>query len=265
MPDPQPVREARWFATLGPQASFPYEIEGYSPKPGDAIERHGSVVVYQRLADLPTDVVPWQVTAGDWDPQRVAVAVHVPTGSAFYYVTDASWTPSSLVLGSFLGRKEIGVFDTFDLGGVSWAWYAEIIRDVDAEGEPYTWTAYVCGRHPVPRLWTPAYIERAARLDRASRAAGSYAARMRTMGRQPVIERFDPQEIFDRDQWVCQICRTAVDPALRWPQMRTATLDHRVPLAAGGTHTPANVQLAHWACNLRKRNTLMPEDADRRQ
>jgi hypothetical protein len=189
------------------------------------------------------------------------VALHVPTGSAFYYVTDASWTPSSLVLGSFLGLNPIGTFDTFDLDGITWTWYAEIIRDVDARGEPYTWTAYVCGQHPVPQLWTPAYTERSARLDRTSRAAASYAARMRKIGQQPVIERFDPRDIFNRDRWICQVRRTAVDPTIQWPDMRTATLDHRLPLTAGGTHTPGNVQLAHWMCNLRKRDTCGPEGA----
>jgi hypothetical protein len=69
-PDPQPLREACWFATAGPQAPLPYEVHGYSPKPGDAVERHGSVTVYSRLADLPDGAAPWQVTAGDWDPSE---------------------------------------------------------------------------------------------------------------------------------------------------------------------------------------------------
>ena len=260
-PDPQPVRDPRAFATLGLEAPFPYEIHGYSPKPGDAVERHGSVTVYVRLADLPAGAVPWQATAGDWDAGRVVVAVHVPTGSAFYYVTDDSWSPTSLVLGAFRGLKPIGVFDSFDTGGIRWSWYAEIIRDIDAGGEPYTWTAYVCGLRSVPRLWTPAYTERSERLNRTSRAAGSHAARMRKIGQQPVIDRLDPQDIYQRDGWICQICRTPVDPTVPWPDMWTATLDHRVPLTAGGAHAPTNVQLSHWICNLHKGDTLLAEES----
>lgn len=45
-------------------------------------------------------------------------------------------------------------------------------------------------------------------------------------GQQPVIERFDPRDIFNRDQRIRQICRTAVDPTVRWPHTRTATLGH---------------------------------------
>lgn len=35
-------------------------------------------------------------------------------------------------------------------------------------------------------------------------------------------------------------------------QRSSYTLDHIIPLAAGGAHTYANVQLAHFLCNSRK-------------
>jgi len=36
------------------------------------------------------------------------------------------------------------------------------------------------------------------------------------------------------------------------PHPLAPTIDHVVPLAAGGLHEPANVQLAHFLCNARK-------------
>lgn len=43
-----------------------------------------------------------------------------------------------------------------------------------------------------------------------------------------------------------------MDPALKWPERMSASLDHVIPLAAGGPHTPENLQLAHLRCNAKK-------------
>ena len=65
---------------------------------------------------------------------------------------------------------------------------------------------------------------------------------------------FNPVNIFERDGWVCGICREAVDAALEWPDPRSASLDHVVPLTKGGAHSPDNAQCAHLACNVSKGN-----------
>jgi site-specific DNA-cytosine methylase len=51
-------------------------------------------------------------------------------------------------------------------------------------------------------------------------------------------------EIVIRDLGVCGICNQ--------PVMEPAELDHVIPLAAGGTHEPDNIQFAHRTCNRRK-------------
>ena len=38
-----------------------------------------------------------------------------------------------------------------------------------------------------------------------------------------------------------------------------ASLDHIIPLSQGGTHTYNNVQLAHFLCNISKRDSLLPQ------
>lgn len=65
-------------------------------------------------------------------------------------------------------------------------------------------------------------------------------------------ERFDIEEIFNRDKWTCQLCGGEVDRFEPYPGKKSASLDHVIPLSKGGTHTPANVQLAHLICNLKK-------------
>lgn len=65
---------------------------------------------------------------------------------------------------------------------------------------------------------------------------------------EPVV----PMEIFDRDEWRCGLCGGGVDRSLLYPHPMSASLDHVVPLAAGGHHVPSNLQCSHLTCNVRK-------------
>lgn len=67
-------------------------------------------------------------------------------------------------------------------------------------------------------------------------------------------ERFTDLEIFERDNWRCQLCGGAVDRTLPYPNPMSASLDHVLPIARGGGHTRKNAQLAHLGCNSRKRD-----------
>lgn len=66
------------------------------------------------------------------------------------------------------------------------------------------------------------------------------------------VEDVVSSEIFERDSWVCGICSKPIDPNLEWPDPMSASLDHIVPLAAGGKHERTNCQAAHYGCNSRK-------------
>lgn len=58
--------------------------------------------------------------------------------------------------------------------------------------------------------------------------------------------------VFERDGWQCQLCRQPVVRHESVPHPLAPVIDHVLPLAAGGTHEPANVQTAHFACNCAK-------------
>lgn len=67
------------------------------------------------------------------------------------------------------------------------------------------------------------------------------------------IEHVDYLVVFERDQWMCGICRKlTIWPArfARDPEM--ASLDHIIPLARDGEHSYANTQCAHLRCNMKK-------------
>lgn len=59
------------------------------------------------------------------------------------------------------------------------------------------------------------------------------------------VEHVHPLVVLERDDGVCGICGTDVDPT-------DFHVDHVMPLVRGGEHSYANVQLAHPVCNQRK-------------
>lgn len=91
--------------------------------------------------------------------------------------------------------------------------------------------------------------------DEAKKAASQ---RRRARKRAVPTEHIVAAVIYARDGGVCQLCNGDVDLALAWPHPLSASLDHRIPLSKGGSHTAANIQLAHLSCNTRKRDRPMP-------
>lgn len=65
-------------------------------------------------------------------------------------------------------------------------------------------------------------------------------------------EPIEPEQVFERDGWVCGICHHPVSKALNYPDPNCASLDHIIPWTAGGAHLLDNVQCSHLVCNLRK-------------
>lgn len=76
--------------------------------------------------------------------------------------------------------------------------------------------------------------------------------RRRAMRAGNGFEPYRRVDIFERDGWTCKLCDLPVDPSLDWPHPMAKTIDHVIPVSKGGPDSPANVQLAHFGCNLRK-------------
>lgn len=75
--------------------------------------------------------------------------------------------------------------------------------------------------------------------------------RKRARRKNAIIEKFTAVEIFNRDNWICQLCHRPVNKKLRWPDPKSPTLDHIIPISKGGTHERKNTQLAHAVCNMK--------------
>jgi hypothetical protein len=63
-------------------------------------------------------------------------------------------------------------------------------------------------------------------------------------------EPINPILVFERDRWTCMVCGVHTPKRLRGTYEDNAPeLDHRIPMAMGGSHTWENVQCCCRACN----------------
>uniref|UniRef100_A0A6H1ZSI7 Putative homing endonuclease n=1 Tax=viral metagenome TaxID=1070528 RepID=A0A6H1ZSI7_9ZZZZ len=91
------------------------------------------------------------------------------------------------------------------------------------------------------RAWTVANPDKVRDMGHAKRARD----------RNATIEVFSVTEIYERDGWICQLCKKKVNRRLKYPNPLSKSLDHIVPLSKGGAHSRANVHLAHLSCNVK--------------
>lgn len=59
----------------------------------------------------------------------------------------------------------------------------------------------------------------------------------------------DPLTVYVASNWTCHLCCGKIDPTLVSPDPMCATIDHIVPLGAGGRHTWDNIAASHKKCN----------------
>lgn len=74
-----------------------------------------------------------------------------------------------------------------------------------------------------------------------------------------VTDDVHPYKIYVRDNWVCYLCGDRVDRKAVVPSLWAPTLDHVVPIVAGGGHTYENIRTAHFICNSLKRDKELTE------
>lgn len=114
-------------------------------------------------------------------------------------------------------------------------------------GEDYTTrTASNCG-----------VCKRCQRRRLKARFGSSDRKRARYYGVQ--YEPIDRLKVYERDGWRCGLCHKPVRRAVSAPHPLSPSLDHIVPISAGGDHLYANVQCAHFLCNSAKGDRGTPQ------
>ena len=87
----------------------------------------------------------------------------------------------------------------------------------------------------------------------AIQMADSARRRMKELGKSSRVEVVEPLAVFTRDNWICQICFKPVRPNSIDPyDPQRVSLDHRLPIFMGGSHTISNLQTSHLVCNSAK-------------
>lgn len=74
----------------------------------------------------------------------------------------------------------------------------------------------------------------------------------RAIERDAFVSNVSPRRVFERDGWKCHLCGKKINRKAQVPHALAATIDHVIPLAAGGTHEPLNCRTAHFICNSSK-------------
>jgi hypothetical protein len=103
-----------------------------------------------------------------------------------------------------------------------------------------------CGDRPRVKFCVPCGVARTAERYRDK------CRRRRATVRGLPSEPCTTEEIAARDDFTCGICSLPVDMTLKAPDFGSPSIDHKIPIVAGGADTKANVQLAHLNCNARK-------------
>lgn len=84
--------------------------------------------------------------------------------------------------------------------------------------------------------------------------AGKVARQHRWLAKQrgETYDDIDPLVVYQRDGWICWICKGPVKRGARDGDQKGPSIDHVKPTIAGGTHTYDNVRCAHVRCNKSK-------------
>lgn len=69
------------------------------------------------------------------------------------------------------------------------------------------------------------------------------------------VDTVRPNTVFERDKWRCVGCGNKVVRSRYW-QPNQATVDHRIPLSRGGSHTYENCQTMCMTCNSKKEASM---------
>jgi len=79
-----------------------------------------------------------------------------------------------------------------------------------------------------------------------------YGRKRRAIMKGLVSEKYSGLDIYARDNGICGICNMPIDLDNKYPDRNSYSVDHIIPIVAGGNDTKDNVQASHLGCNSRK-------------
>ena len=84
--------------------------------------------------------------------------------------------------------------------------------------------------------------------------------RKRQRRQATLVEYVDIRVVAESQRWKCSQCGKAIPKSAKWPDPKSLSMDHTVPVSEGGETSYRNVTAAHLECNVAKgAKALVPE------
>lgn len=101
-------------------------------------------------------------------------------------------------------------------------------------------------------------------ISEGRRMRRTIRSRRRSLRRALTWDGITDLEIFERDGWRCQVPEClyryrTINRRYKYPDPRSAGIDHIVPLSLGGDDTAVNKRAAHHGCNMARGNRMGDE------
>lgn len=125
--------------------------------------------------------------------------------------------------------------------------------DYHRKRNPFTYTCKACGVEFQSRSPRRVYCDNGCYPPpKDTRKNQRKMSKRRAMIAQAFVEEVDPTTLFERDGWRCHICGKKCRQDVDNFHPKAPTIDHIIPLVAGGEHSYKNTACAHRYCNVSK-------------
>ncbi len=126
------------------------------------------------------------------------------------------------------------------------------------------WECIECGNPFQPECFRPDLVKYCRIKCKKVRENRIRNQKKRLPSKKNYVEDINPRVLFEKDKGICQLCGLKINQNVEWPDPRSATIDHIIPVSEGGKNSYENAQLTCLKCNNDKNTETQKRDNDER-